>query len=139
MLPLTLIDPLRHRRTDELTFTPGRTAVLLLSFFVIGLYGGFVQAGVGFLIILGLLVHGFDLVRTNAVKILVILLFTLPALAVFMWHGQVDWPLGLALAAGNASGGWTASRVAIKKGHDWVRKVVSLTLAAFALKLLFWP
>jgi uncharacterized membrane protein YfcA len=136
MLPLTFFDPLRRYRTEALHVTPARAAALLLSFFCIGIYGGFVQAGVGFLIILALLVHGLDLVRTNAVKIIVILLFTLPALAVFMAHDQVDWPLGLTLAAGNASGGWVASRLAVKKGHDWIKKVVSLTVLAFALKLL---
>lgn len=137
VLLFTLFDPLKHRRTEALSITPLRAAALLISFFAIGLYGGFVQAGVGFLIIPALLVHGLDLVRTNAVKIIVILLFTLPALAVFMWHGQVDWPLGLVLAAGNAAGGWVASHLAVKKGHDWIKRVVSLTVLAFALKLLF--
>jgi len=139
VLLLTLADPLKHRRSDTVSFTFWRSAALLGSFFLIGIYGGFVQAGVGFLIIPALLVHGLDLVQTNAVKILVILLFTVPALAVFMWHGQVDWPLGLVLAAGNASGGWVASNLAVKKGHDWIKKVVSLTVFVFALKLLFWP
>lgn len=139
VLLLTLFDPLKHRRTETVSFTFWRSAALLASFFLIGIYGGFVQAGVGFLIIPALLVHGLDLVRTNAVKILVILLFTVPALAVFMAHGQVDWPLGLVLAAGNASGGWVASHLAVKKGHDWIKRVVALTVLLFALKLLLWP
>jgi uncharacterized membrane protein YfcA len=45
--------------------------------------------------------------------------------------------MGLALAAGNATGGWIGTRVAVKKGHDWIKKVVSLTVLVFALKLLF--
>jgi uncharacterized protein len=136
VLIFTVIDPMRHRRAEEPHFTPLRMAGLLLSFFFIGIYGGFVQAGVGFLIIPALMAHGFDLVRTNAVKIVVILLFTIPALGVFVYHGQVDWALGLALAAGNASGGWIASRMAVKKGHDWIKKIVTVTVIAFAIKLL---
>ncbi len=137
VLLVTLFDPLKHRRSEALPLTPGRVAVLWISFFFIGWYGGFVQAGVGFLIIPALLLHGLDLVRINAVKILVILLFTLPALAVFAAHGQVDWLLGLVLGAGNAAGGLVASRAAVRKGHDWIRRFVSFTVIAFALVLLF--
>ncbi len=137
VLIFTLVDPMKRRRTEAVSFTFWRTAALLVSFFFIGIYGGFVQAGVGFLIIPALLIHGLDLVRTNAVKILVILLFTIPALWVFIQHGQVNWTLGLALAVGNASGGWVASHMAVKKGHDWIKKFVSVTVVLFALKLLF--
>jgi hypothetical protein len=139
VLIIILLDPAKRLRGDEQHFTPLRLAVLLVSFFFIGIYGGFVQAGVGFLILPALLVHGFDLVRANAVKIFVILAFTVPALAVFVWHGQVDWLLGFVLAAGNASGGWLASRVAVQKGHDWIKRVVSATVLVLALKLLLAP
>jgi hypothetical protein len=136
VLLLTLVDPMKYRRTAEVAFAPLRLFVLLVVFFFIGLYGGFVQAGVGFLILSALMLQGLDLVRSNAVKIFVIFLFTLPALAIFAWHGQVNWPLGAALAVGNASGGWLASHMAVKKGHDWIKRVVSLTVLAFAIKLL---
>ncbi len=136
VLIFTVVDPMKHRRTEQPHFTPVRMALLLVFFFFIGIYGGFVQAGVGFLIIPALMAFGLDLVRINAVKIVVILLFTLPALAVFVYHDQVVWALGFALAAGNASGGWIASRMAVKKGHDWIRKVVTATVIVFAVKLL---
>ncbi len=137
VLVFMLLDPMKKHRIEQVHFTPLRTAVLLVSFFAIGVYGGFVQAGVGFLIISGLLAHGLDLVRINAVKVFVTLIFTVVALAVFVGHGQVNWPLGLALAVGNAAGGWLGTHVAIKKGHDWLKKVVSLIVFLFALKLLF--
>jgi uncharacterized membrane protein YfcA len=137
VLAFMLLDPTKKQRGELVHFTPLRTAVLLASFFVIGIYGGFVQAGVGFLIISGLLAHGLDLVRINAVKVFVTLVFTGVALAVFIAHGQVNWPLGLALAAGNGAGGWVGTHLAIKKGHDWLMRVVSLVVFLFALKLLF--
>jgi uncharacterized membrane protein YfcA len=84
-----------------------------------------------------LLAHGLDLVRINAVKVFVILIFTVVALGVFVAHGQVDWPLGLALASGNAAGGWLGTHMAVKKGHDWIKRVVSITVVLFAIKLLF--
>jgi len=138
-LVIILIDPAKRLQTGERHFSPLRLTVLLVSFFVVGIYGGFVQAGVGFLILPALLVHGFDLVRSNAVKIFVVLLLTVPALAVFVWHDQVDWLLGLVLASGNASGGWLASRLAVKKGHEWIKRVVSVTVLLLAIKLLLGP
>jgi uncharacterized membrane protein YfcA len=132
-----LVDPARRLRFDPRTLTRGRTAVLAASFFLVGVYGGFIQAGVGFLIIVGLLVHGLDLVRINAVKVFVVGMFTVVALAVFVRAGRVDWPLGLALALGNAAGGWLGTRLAIVKGHDWIRRVVLVVVVLFAARL-FW-
>lgn len=136
VLALTLWDPAKRVQQRALQLSSGRIAVLLVSFFAIGVYGGFVQAGVGFLIIAGLLLQGLDLVQTNAVKVAVIFCFTLIALGVFIWHGQVNYQLGLSLAAGNAAGGWLAAHLAVKKGHAWMKRVVSLAVAVFAVKLL---
>lgn len=137
VLIITLVDPAKRLRGREVSYTPLRLVALLGAFFLIGVYGGFVQAGVGFLIIPVMLLAGFDLVRTNAIKIFVVLAFTVPALAVFVWHGQVDWLLGIVLAVGNSTGGWVASHMAIKKGHEWIKRVVTLTVLVLALRLLF--
>lgn len=136
VLLFMVIDPLKRLQRPEMPMTPGRLAVLLVSFFGVGIYGGFVQAGVGFLIITGLLVHGLDLVRINAVKVLVIFAFTVVALGVFVIHGQVDYVLGLALAAGNSTGGWFASHLAVAKGHEWIKRFLIATVLIFALRLL---
>jgi len=136
VLIFMVIDPMKHFQQAEKPMTPLRVAVLIISFFGVGVYGGFVQAGVGFLIITGLLVHGLDLVRINAVKVLVIFAFTVVALGVFVVHGQVDYVLGLALAVGNSVGGWFASHLAVKKGHEWIKRFVIATVLIFALRLL---
>jgi uncharacterized membrane protein YfcA len=136
VLLFMVFDPMKRLKRSEAPMTPLRLTVLLISFFGIGVYGGFVQAGVGFLIISGLLVHGLDLVRINAVKVLVIFAFTAVALTVFVMHGQVDYVLGFALAAGNSLGGWVASHMAVKKGHEWIKRFVIATVLIFALRLL---
>ena len=134
---LMIFDPVKRLDFDTRRLGPVRLAVLMVSFLLIGVYGGFIQAGVGFLIIAGLLVHGLDLVRINAVKVFIIGVFTVSALAVFIRHGQVDWGLGLALAAGNAAGGWLGSRLTITKGHGWIRRVVLTVVVLMAVRL-FW-
>ena len=138
ILVFIAFDPARRLRQQNLDMTPWRVAVLMISFFGVGVYGGFVQAGVGFLVITALLVHGLDLVNINAVKVLVIFAFTIVALGVFIRHGQVDYGLGLALAAGNSLGGWIGTHVAVSRGHDWIRRFVSVVILVFALKLLFF-
>lgn len=132
----TIIDPMRRWKIDLSKTTLLRSFILVLTFFAIGLYGGFVQAGVGFLIISGLLAHGLDLVRINAVKVIVIFMFTILALGVFVVNGQVNYPMGISLAIGNSLGGFFATHFAVEKGHDWIKKVVTATVFVFAVKLL---
>jgi len=139
VLVFTTLDPMKRLRKEGIEIAFARKLVIVVSFFGVGIYGGFVQAGVGFIVITALLVHGLDLVRINAIKVFVIFCYTFIALGVFIWHGQVDYMLGFALAAGNSLGGAIGPKLAVDKGHDWIKQVVTLTVLAFALKLLFFP
>lgn len=136
VLIFMVFDPMKRFRCEDVAMTPVRAILLIISFFGVGIYGGFVQAGVGFLIITALLVHGLDLVRINAVKVIVIFAFTVIALGVFIFHGQVDYVLGLSLALGNSAGGWIGTHYAVEKGHDWIKRFVIITVLVFALRLL---
>lgn len=141
VLILILYDPGKRIRAQAGPMTLTRQILFGIGFFFVGVFGGFIQAGVGFLIIVLMLLAGFDLVVTNAVKVLVVFIFTIAALAVFILHGQVDYLLGTALGVGSAFGGWLGTHVAVKKGHEWVRVFVSVVVVLFALQLLvdsFW-
>jgi uncharacterized membrane protein YfcA len=108
-----------------------------IVFFLVGFWGGFAQVGVGFLFLAGIvLCSNMDLVHANAVKVLVILLFTTLALAVFFINDQVVLLPGLVMAVGNATGAWTASRLSVKKGAGWVRNFLLAAALLAALKLL---
>ena len=111
------------------------TRFLGLAFFAVGIYGGFVQAGVGFFLLAATTWAGLDLVRGNAVKVLTVLVFTLMALGVFAWQGKVVWVTGMVLAAGFAVGGKLGARLTLTHGHGWVRRVVTITIVVFAIKL----
>lgn len=117
----------------------GTRLALAAGFFLVGVYGGFVQAGTGFLFLAVLAWAGFDLVRANALKVLVILVWTPFALWQFAAGGQVEWLLGLALAAGNFSGALVGVRLTVLKGSRWVRRVVTVTVIAFAILLWVLP
>ena len=110
-------------------------SLLAAGFFLVGVYGGFVQAGVGFLVLAATSLAGLDLVRGNAVKVVAILCFSVMALSLFAWQGKVHWPWGLALAAGTTVGGLLGVRLTVLKGHRWVQRVVTVTIIVFAIRL----
>ncbi len=138
----TLWNPVERHRSDR----PHETRVstdswmgllpLGAGFFVVGIYGGFVQAGVGFFILAVTTWVGLDLVRGNAVKVLSVLVFTAVSLGIFAWQGKVHWPMGLALAAGNVAGGLIGVRLTVLKGHAWVKGAVTIAIIVFAILLL---
>lgn len=114
---------------------PERPWVLAAGFFVVGVYGGFVQAGVGLLILAVTTWAGLDLVRGNAVKVLAILCLTVLALLIFAVQGRVDWVLGLCLGFGSLLGGVLGARLAVLAGNRWLRWIVTVTVLGFAVKL----
>jgi len=107
------------------------------AFFLIGAYGGFIQAGVGFVILAVTSLAGLNLIQGNALKVAMVLAFTSIALVLFALNGKVDWAMGLALAAGNFLGGLAGVHIQILKGHKWVRGVVTMITILFAVRLLF--
>ena len=108
-----------------------------LMLFGIGFYGGFIQMGVGFLL-MACLYHlfRFDLVTVNMHKVFVVLLYTIPALCVFIFSGNVHLPYGLSLAAGMGFGAWWGARIAVKGGEVIIRRILAVALTIMALRLL---
>ena len=111
----------------------------LMIFLLLGVYGGFINAGMGLLMILWLnLFNGLDLIRTNATKVLVTAIYTSAALAVFIWNDLIDWLSGLLLAFGNMVGGWIAARLSVKKGEGFIRAALLVMVVLMAVKLWFF-
>lgn len=126
--PATVAGPNEERRR--------RPILTIVSFLAIGFYGGFVQAGVGFLLIIGITtLFGYDLVKTNALKMLVVTLYSLFALGIFAFYGQVLWLHGLVLGLGNVAGALMGVRFAITRGAGAIRWVIVAAVVLTALKL----
>jgi uncharacterized membrane protein YfcA len=102
-----------------------------------GAWGGFIQIGVGF-ILMPILhrVMGLDLVRTNMHKVFIALCFNVVALAIFASAVSIHWTFGLALAAGNALGGYLGAHVSVGGGEVWIRRIFTAVLLLFIAKLL---
>lgn len=113
------------------------TPLAWVGLFIAGIYGGFVQAGVGFILLLAL--SGFlryDLHRATALKIFCSLAFTLIALVVFIARGQVDWVLGLILAIGFMIGAKIGVAFTVKlspKAIKWFLFLMTLVVSIFAI------
>ena len=120
--------------------TTGKTLIWsMIAFFFIGIYGGFINAGIGFIIMLFLnYVNKLDLVRVNATKVALVFIYTTGALATFLLSGHVNLKYGVALASGNAAGAFFASRYSVRKGEGVIKIVMIVMVIAMSVKLWFF-
>ena len=135
VLIITMIIP--QKREKKITNDFKLDWKLFLSMIAIGFYGGFIQVGVGFMIMA--LLHNvlkLDLIRVNMHKVFIVFVFTIPALLVFILTNNVNWFYGLSLSAGNAFGGWWGAKLSVKKGEKLIKAVLIVSIFIMALKLL---
>lgn len=115
---------------------PQKHWMQVIVFFLIGIYGGLIQAGVGIFLLTALVLNaGYDLVKANALKVLIVLLYTPFALAMFVITGQVVWEYGLILGLGNMAGAYLATRFALHWGPKYIRYILLTMIVVSALKL----
>ncbi len=129
----TTLHTLAERTTGKHLYTS------IIAFFFVGLYGGFLNAGIGFIMLLILpMINRFSLVKSNATKVTVALIYTSIALSVFILNHKVNWKLGLTLATGTSLGAWFASRYSVKKGDGFIRVALLVIVLGMATKLWFF-
>src|SRR5690606_24663876 len=98
-------------------------------FFLIGVYGGFLQAGVGLWILLSTTsLLGQDALRTNTVKLPLVMTFTLPAVVIFLFAGQIRWLPGVLLGVGNVLGTFVGVRLTLEGGARLILRAVMVVL-----------
>ena len=138
VLAITILNPFKKLQNSKENLSSSRKALAALIFFFLGIYIGFIQAGVGFMIIVTITtVNGFSLVRTNALKMFVVFFATLMALSIFVMKGHVDWGLGLALAGGNSIGVSIGSHWAVAKGDKTIRVILVCSILVFSARLIW--
>lgn len=110
-------------------------------FFVIGLYGGFIQIGIGIMVIFAVhLVSDSDLIESNYLKLVIILIYTFPTTLYFIFEGKILWVPALALTVGQIIGAVLAgifSNVARSAEH-WIRRLLVVMIIATLVKVLFF-
>ena len=83
-----------------------------------------------------MLTAGFDLIKANAVKLFIIMIYTAFALGIFIYNGQVNFVAGLLLATGSTVGTFIASRIAVGWGVKFVRIILMIVVIVAAIKFL---
>lgn len=139
VLIITIFNPFKKKGDLVEMLDPKRKALSIFLYFFVGLYGGFIQAGIGFIMIAVLTtVNGLSMAKTNSIKVFVVLVYTFFAIVVFVLEDKVNWTLGLTLALGTSAGGWIASRWSADKDDKLIRIFLVVAVSAMAVKLWFF-
>jgi len=136
-LIITILFPSKKSKIQDDSEDKKITLPLFIAFLITGFYGGFIQVGIGF-ILMAILNKAmkFGLIYVNMHKVFVVLILTIPALLVFILSGNVNWFWGVSLGLGNAAGGWWATKVSVKKGDRFIKTILVAAIFIMALKLL---
>lgn len=113
--------------------------ISVVVFFFLGIYGGFINAGIGFMMLIVLpYLNRLSLVKSNATKVAVVCIYTIGAVFMFALNDKIDWKLGLILAIGNSTGAWVSSRWSVGKGDKMVKIFVVIMICILSVKLWFF-
>lgn len=134
IIPLVILSVRKPRMSADAA--PWPQSVTFIIFFLIGIYAGAIQAGVGLILLSALGRSGLDLVTANVVKLIFVVAATMIALPVFIVQGNVRWGPAILLAIGLSIGGWIGARLAVKGGEVWIRRVMIVAALALAARLL---
>ncbi|NHN24704.1 sulfite exporter TauE/SafE family protein [Flavobacterium jejuense] len=137
---ITILFNPKKNYTEIIEKTSGKPLYIsLFIFFFLGIYGGFINAGIGFLMLLILpYVNGLSLLKSNATKVFVVFVYTIGAVIVFALEDKINYTLALTLTLGSASGAWFGSRWSVKKEDKVIRLFLVITVSSLAIKLWFF-
>jgi len=136
---LLVLKPKLHQTVFTEKTTGKNLIISCIAFFFFGIYGGFINAGLGFILILFLHYYNqLSLVKANASKAVIITIYMAGALLVFILNDKVNWKMGLTMAIGNALGAWFSSRFSVNKGDKFIKLFLLITITIMAIKLWFF-
>jgi hypothetical protein len=140
MVLLTMVFNTNKNYVSFLEKTTGKNLhISIIIFFFLGIYGGFINAGIGFLMLLVLpYVNGLSLLKSNVTKVFVVASYSISAIIVFVIENKINYGIAFILTIGNASGAWFASRWSVKKDDKLINKLLILTVSILAVKLWFF-
>jgi uncharacterized membrane protein YfcA len=133
---ITMIIPQRNINYNRIESSPENRKPALFVLFFIGLYGGFIQVGVGFLLMAALYhILKLNLIYVNMHKVFIVMIYTIPALLIFAISGNVNWLYGLILGLGNGVGAYIGVKVQIRSGEKIIKVILASAILIMAIKL----
>lgn len=118
-----------------------KTWVNWVLMFVIGFYGGFIQMGIGIMMLAALVLSAkFSLKDANIIKLLLAFILIIPAFIIYLWKGDIVWAPGIALAIGAMAGAYVGTKYVLyhPKANKYIRFVL-IGIILFALVKIFVP
>lgn len=135
MFIITIYKPKRWV-TSKKDSKPQKLWFQIPIFLLLGIYGGLIQIGTGVFLLSALVLNaGYDIVRANALKLLIILIYTPFALAMFIMNDQVDWRYGILLGIGTMIGAHLATKYALDWNPKFIRYLLLTMILVSAIKL----
>jgi uncharacterized membrane protein YfcA len=138
-LALLLARPSRWLKPGD-PDAPVRTGPLQLGLlFLVGIWAGFIVLDSAtyllFALVLGV---GYDLVRANAIKSLILFVSSVIAVAIFIAEDEIDWSAGAALAVGSVIGAQVGARIAVSpRAGVWIFRLLLLVIGGEAVQVVF--
>ena len=131
----------RKSGMQEATIAPSAGAEIAgyVLTFLLGIYGGFFSGGyVTILTAVYVAVYRFTFVEAIATTKLMNVFSSAIATGVFMWHGLIDYRLGLILGVTMFVGALVGAQIAIRIGNLWLRRIFLTAVWALGLKALIF-
>jgi uncharacterized membrane protein YfcA len=139
MLFVLMFNPKRWLRETEADAARNRHPMTLLMFFGIGIYGGFIQAGIGIFLLAALVLGArYSLVAANGIKLLVVLVLNIPTLIIFFYYNQVHLGWGIFMAVAQSVGAWIGVHFVARmpNANVWIHRLLIVIVVASAIKFL---
>ncbi|MBK6931162.1 MAG: sulfite exporter TauE/SafE family protein [Saprospirales bacterium] len=140
MFFVLLFRPERWIHESTVVLKYHRRPLSILAYFLIGIYGGFIQVGVGIFLLSALvLISKYTLRAGNGIKTLLVFALTVPSLFIFLYHDQVHFGYGILMAVFQSIGAWIGVQFAarIPNANTWIYRLLIVLVAVSALKYFY--
>ncbi len=119
-----------------------KTWINALLIFLVAIYGGFLQMGIGIMLLsILVLIAKYSLRDANIIKLVLAVTFVMPAFFVFLYTGGMEWIPGITLAVGQSIGAVIGARyiLFLPKANLYVRWLLIVILTVSSIVLLRIP
>jgi len=134
---IVLIKPKRWMRKES-DYRNMPVYMTIPIYMALGLYGGFIQMGMGvFFLAVTVLIMGYNLIESNAVKNLVVFIYHIVVIAIFHWQGLIDWYVGSIIGIGQMTGGYVAAQFAstYENAEIWAYRLLVVVMVLAILSV----
>ncbi|MBN1339552.1 MAG: sulfite exporter TauE/SafE family protein [Bacteroidales bacterium] len=139
MMLLLIFKPGMWLKPDAALLSKPVSFLQVLIFFALGFYGGFIYIGIGYFLLAALVLNaGYELVRANAIKVLIVLMYVPLSLVVYIWGGMVDYTAGFVLAAGQVTGAYFGARAVVVRGAGFIRWFMIIVILITVARIFGW-